>query len=85
MPRGDKEMHPGHVQRLRDASLDPITLPIADAVTFSGLSRSEVYRQLAVGNLRAVKSGSRTLVLVESIRSYLASLPPATFRQARAA
>ena len=78
-------MHPSAFERLRNASLDPLALPIADAVTFSGLSRSEVYRQLASGNLRAVKSGSRTLVLVESIRAYLASLPTATFRPAKAA
>ncbi len=78
-------MHPSAFERLRNASLDPLALPIADAVTFSGLSRSEVYRQLATGKLRAVKSGSRTLVLVESIRAYLASLPTATFRPAKAA
>ncbi len=78
-------MHPSAFERLRNASLDPLALPIADAVTFSGLSRSEVYRQLATGKLRAVKSGSRTLVLVESIRAYLASLPAATFRAAKAA
>ncbi len=65
--------------------IDPIAFPIAEAVTFSGMSRSAVCRELANGNLRAVKSGSRTLVLVESIRAYLASLPAATFRSARAA
>ena len=65
--------------------IDPIAVPIAEAVTFSGMSRSAVYRELGTGKLRAVKSGSRTLVLVESIREYLASLPPATFRSARAA
>ncbi len=78
-------MHPGAFQRLREASLDPIALPIAEAVSFSGMSRSAVYRELANGNLRAVKSGSRTLVLVESIRIYLAGLPAATFRPAKAA
>ena len=65
--------------------IDPIAVPIAEAVTFSGLSRSAVYRELATGNLRAVKSGTRTLVLVDSVRAYLANLPPATFRSARAA
>ena len=63
----------------------PIAVPVQGAVEISGMSRSAVYRELANGNLRAVKSGSRTLVLVESIRSYLANLPAATFRQARAA
>ena len=70
---------------MQPTRIDPVALPIADAVTFSGLSRSAVYRELANGNLHAIKSGSRTLVLVESIRSYLASLPAATFRPARAA
>lgn len=65
--------------------IDPIAVPIAEAVSFSGMSRSAIYRELAAGNLRAVKQGSRTLVLVESIRAYLANLPPATFRPARAA
>ena len=65
--------------------IDPIAVPIAEAVTYSGMSRSAVYRELATGNLRAVKSGSRTLVWVASIRDYLASLPPAKFRSARAA
>lgn len=65
--------------------IDPIALPIAETVAVSGLSRSVVYRELAAGNLHAVKQGTRTLVLVASIRSYLAGLPPATFRQSRTA
>ena len=70
---------------MQPTRIDPIAVPIAEAVTFSGMSRSAVCRELANGNLRAVKSGSRTLVLVESIRAYLASFPAATFRSARAA
>ena len=70
---------------MQPTRIDPIAVPIPEAVTFSGMSRSAVYRELANGNLRAVKSGSRTLVLVESIRSHLASLPTATFRPAKAA
>ena len=70
---------------MQPVRIDPIALPIAEAVTFSGMSRSALYRELANGNLRAVKAGSRTLLLVESIRAYLASLPAATFRPARAA
>ncbi len=70
---------------MQPTRIDPLAVPIAEAVTFSGMSRSAVYRELANGNLRAVKAGSRTLVLVESIRAYLASLPAATFRPAKAA
>jgi hypothetical protein len=57
-----------------------LAAPIADACRISGLSRSEIYRRLAAGDIRAVKSGSRTLILMDSLRAHLMSLPPATFR-----
>ena len=53
---------------------------IPDACHISGLSRSEIYRRLAAGDIRAVKSGSRTLIVMDSLRAHLASLPTATFR-----
>jgi hypothetical protein len=58
----------------------PILISIADARTISGLSRSAIYRQLAAGNIRAVKGGSRTLIVLRSLVQHLESLPPATFR-----
>ena len=78
-------MHPLAYEKLDLISIDPVALPIGKASAYSGLSRSEVYRQLANGNLRAIKSGTRTFVLVGSIRAHLASLPAATFRPAKAA
>ncbi len=59
---------------------ETIAYQIKDAVKASGLTRSEIYRRLAAGDLKAVKNGKRTLILTESIRDYLASLPAATFR-----
>ncbi|MCB5945928.1 helix-turn-helix domain-containing protein, partial [Acidocella sp. KAb 2-4] len=61
------------------------TATIPNAVAFSGLSRSEVYRLLAAGKLRAVKSNKRTLIRMDSLRAYLDSLPAATFRAPDAA
>jgi hypothetical protein len=61
-------------------ALELITVPIADAQRVSGLSRSEIYRRLAAGDLRAVKSGARTLIVMTSLRALLANLPAATFR-----
>jgi Helix-turn-helix domain len=61
-----------------------LATPIPDACRISGLSRSEIYRRLATGDIRAVKSGSRTLILMDSLRAYLMSLPPATFRAPKA-
>jgi hypothetical protein len=59
---------------------ETLTAPIPDACRVSGLSRSEIYRRLAAGDIHAVKSGSRTLVLMDSLRAHIASLPAATFR-----
>jgi Helix-turn-helix domain len=67
------------------AVVEPIALPIPDAQRVSGLSRSEIYRRLAAGDIKAVKSGSRTLILMDSIRAHLANLPVATFRTPKGA
>jgi hypothetical protein len=66
-------------------TVEPLAAPILDACRISGLSRSEIYRRLAAGDIRAVKSGARTLVLMDSLRAHLASLPAATFRRPKAA
>ena len=66
-------------------SADLITAPIGEASRVSGLSRSEIYRRLAAGDIRAVKSGARTLILMDSLRAHLMSLPPATFRAPKGA
>jgi hypothetical protein len=58
----------------------PILISIAEARIISGLSRSAIYRQMAAGNIRAVKGGSRTLIVLQSLVQHLESLPPATFR-----
>lgn len=59
---------------------DPLALSIRDAERVSGLSRSELYRRLAARDIVAVKSGSRTLILMDSLRAHLANLPTASFR-----
>ena len=64
--------------------METLAAPIPDACCISGLSRSEIYRRLAAGDIRAVKSGSRTLILMDSLRAHLASLPAATFRAPKA-
>jgi hypothetical protein len=68
----------------RGASFDPITAPIPEASRVSGLSRSEIYRRLSAGDIHAVKSGARTLIIMESLRAHLDSLPLATFRAPKA-
>jgi hypothetical protein len=60
---------------------DPLAVSISDAMQLTGFSRSELYRRLGTGDIHAVKSGSRTLILMDSLRTHLANLPPATFPQ----
>ncbi len=60
--------------------MEKISYPLKEAISASGISRSEIYRLLSAGKLSAVKSGRTTLILADSLRDYVASLPSATFR-----
>jgi hypothetical protein len=61
------------------AALSPIGATIPAAQQLTGNSRSGIYRLLAMGKLRAVKRGTRTLILWDSLGAYLTSLPAAVF------
>lgn len=65
--------------------IQPLTVTISEAVRLSGLSRSEGDRQLSAGHIRARKSGSRTLILWESLKAHVEALPEAEFRAPKAA
>lgn len=65
--------------------IDPLAVPIPEAVRLSGISRSELYRRLATGQVRAVKSGARTLIVWASLQAHIDGLPPAEFRAPKAA
>ena len=70
---------------LSGTAIQPLTVTITEAVRLSGLSRSELYRQLAAGHIRARKSGSRTLILWASLKAHVDALPEASFRAPKAA
>ena len=61
------------------SQLGLVSVTISEACRISGLSRSEVYRRLAAGDISAVKSGKKTLVLASSLRGHIESLPAARF------
>lgn len=48
----------------------------AEAARALGVSRATLWRLLAAGALQARRSGARTLVDAESVRSYWRNLPP---------
>ncbi|WP_298283649.1 hypothetical protein [Acidocella sp.] len=52
-------------------------LTVENAVKASGLARSRIYLLLGEGKLEAKKAGKRTLIMADSLRRYLESLPPA--------
>jgi hypothetical protein len=53
----------------------PIMLSIRDAVRVAGIGRTKIYELVGKGLVRAVKCGSKTLVVAQSLRGYLDSLP----------
>lgn len=48
---------------------------VEEAVRLSGLSRTVLYRCIAAGEIEARKQGTRTLIVVASLRAHLANLP----------
>ena len=61
-------------------NMQKLLCTIPEAVVLAGVSRSFLYERLSEGTIRAVKAGRRTLVEVASLTSWVASLPPATFK-----
>ncbi len=61
----------------------PEMVPLPRAPAVFGLSRSNLYRLAASGEIRLVKAGSRTLVDAASVRTFLASLPAAQIGTSR--
>ena len=64
-----------------DAGLKPSAVIIPKAQVLLGdKSRSELYEEIGLGNLEAVKDGKKTLITVESIERYMRNLPPAVIK-----
>jgi len=54
----------------------PIAVKLPEAQRLSGLGRSELYDYLNDGSVEGVKNGRATLVIVDSLRRKVLSLPP---------
>ncbi len=65
---------------MSDVSFAPILVPIPTAADMIGRGITFIYEAIADGRFQAVKSDGRTLVVVESLRSYAAGLPPAKIK-----
>jgi len=60
--------------------IEPLAVRLPEASRISGLSRSEIYRRAARGEIVLLKCGRSTLAEVASLRAAVASLPRAQIR-----
>ena len=60
--------------------MPPILCRIPQAAAMIGRGERFVYEAIATGQIEAVKSDKRTLVVVESLRRYAAELPRAKIK-----
>jgi hypothetical protein len=65
---------------MNEPDLQPEYGRIPEACRRYGLSRSRLYLLAGEGEVRFIKVGTATLVDLNSMRSYLASRPPASIR-----
>lgn len=70
-------MMPSAIPATQDCAF-AFTIP--EAVRYSGLSRSRLYRLAAEGWITPRQIGDRTLVLAADLRALLEGLPPAPIR-----
>ncbi len=52
-----------------------LAVSVNEAVRISGVGRTSIYEAIGDGRVEAVKCGSKTLVLIDSLRAFIASLP----------
>ena len=54
----------------------PAAYTIAEACAVAGIRRTTLYKEIRSGDLRAVKIGGRTVILVDDLRRWLDGRPP---------
>lgn len=57
---------------------DNLAFHVNDAAKIGGVSRSELYKAMKTGGLRAKKHGRRTIILKDDLAAFLSSLPDYT-------
>jgi excisionase family DNA binding protein len=62
--------------------LEPISIDIPEACRLTSVGRSKLYQLMDAGEVRFVKVGKRRLVLVASLREWLAKLETGTAQAA---
>jgi hypothetical protein len=60
--------------------IEPLAVTIGQTERLTGESRSQIYVRIGNGEYEAVKSGSRTLIIYDSIKRRVAALPRAVIK-----
>jgi len=68
------------IEKADIAPLEPLLCSVAAATTLIGRCERSVIDAIARGELKAVKSDRRTLVVVQSLKDYVAKLPLAKLK-----
>ena len=65
------------IEKTNVTSIEPIFCSVAAGAVILGRSKRFILDAIARGKIKAVKSDSRTLLLVQSLKDYAAKLPAA--------
>ncbi len=60
--------------------MQPMSMTVAEACAFSGLSRTKIYELAAAKIINPRKAGKRTLILTAELSAALEALPAAEIR-----
>ena len=64
-----------HAEGVASPQAEVLAVTVPEAQRVSGIGRTAIYEAIAHGDIEAVKRGTRTLILTDSLRSSLARLP----------
>jgi hypothetical protein len=65
------------IEKANIAQIEPLLCSIQAGTAIIGRSERFIIDAIARGKLKAVKSDRRTLLVVQSLKDYVAKLPPA--------
>lgn len=66
-----------HASTVAKMEVEPILCSVPQGCQMLGIGTQGMYDLIGAGLVKAVKRGTRTLVVVESLKAYARELPPA--------
>ena len=67
-----------HASTVSKMEVEPILCSVPQGCQMIGIGTQGLYDLLGAGLIKGVKRGTRTLLVVESLKNYADTLPPAT-------